>query len=152
MPYSIDTSGLLDGWARWYPSDVFPSFWGQIEDAIARGVIVATDDVREELERKADDLWEWAKAQPALFIPMDAAVQQSAREILARFPKLVDERAGRSMADPFVIALARVRNLTVITGEKGGTPDRPKIPNVCAHYGIPCLDLVRMIRELGWKF
>lgn len=152
MRFSIDTSALLDGWARWYPPDVFPSVWEQMEASIRIGDIIATDDVREELERKADDLHAWCVAIEPLFIPLDADVQRGAREVLAQFPKLLDERRGKSMADPFVIAPARVHGLTVVTGEKGGTADRPKIPNICQHFGCRCIDIVTMIRELGWKF
>ena len=73
-------------------------------------------------------------------------------EILAEFQKLVDERTGKSMADPFVIAVARVHSLTVVTGESGGTANRPKIPNVCEHYGIRCINVVTMLRELNFQF
>lgn len=152
MQYSIDTSALMDGWSRWYPPDVFPSVWEQMKAAIAAGAIRATDDVREELKRKSDDLFNWCMASSGLFVPLDEDVQVSAREILQEFPKLVDERSGKNMADPFVVALARVHDLVVVTGEKGGTRDRPKIPNVCDHFSVRCIDITAMIRELKWQF
>ena len=39
MPYSLDTSGLLDGWVRYYAPEVFPSLWKQMEAAAADGTI-----------------------------------------------------------------------------------------------------------------
>jgi hypothetical protein len=42
----------------------------------------------------------------------------SATEILAKFPQLVNTRRSRSVADPFVIALARVQGLAVVTAER----------------------------------
>lgn len=152
MLYSIDTSALLDAWARWYPPDLFPTVWDSIARVVDAQCVVATDEVLNELEKKADDCHEWAKAQPKMFLPLDAAIQISAAEILAEFPKLVDERTGKSMGDPFVIAVARVHSLAVVTGEKGGTRERPKIPNVCDHYDIRCIDVVEMMRELQFKF
>lgn len=57
MPYSLDTSGLLDGWVRYYSPDVFPSLWKQMEAAAANGTIVAVQDVLLELERQDDDVF-----------------------------------------------------------------------------------------------
>ena len=47
---------------------------------------------------------------------LEDEIQASATEILAKFPQLVNMRRSRSVADPFVIALARVQGLTVVTG------------------------------------
>jgi PIN domain nuclease of toxin-antitoxin system len=152
MVYSVDTSALLDAWARWYPPDLFPSVWDRFSDVIAKAKVVATDEVLNELERKADDCHAWAKERPQMFLSMDADIQISAAEVLAEFPKLVDERTGKSMGDPFVIAVARVHSLAVVTGEKGGSPQKPKIPNVCSHFGIECIDIVEMMRQLKFQF
>lgn len=69
------------------------------------------------------------------------------------FPKLIDTRKGRSGADPFVIALARVQEAVVVTGENDdGTADRPKIPTVCRHFGIRAIKPLEFIRENRWIF
>ena len=114
MPYSLDTSGLLDGWVRYYAPEVFPSLWRQMEAAAADGTIVAVQDVLMELERQDDDVFAWAKRH-VTFVPLEEEIQASATEILARFPQLVNTRRSRSVADPFVIALARVQGLTVVS-------------------------------------
>jgi Domain of unknown function (DUF4411) len=105
LPYSLDTSGLLDGWVRYYSPDVFPSLWKQMEAAAADGTIVAVQDVLLELERQDDDVFAWAKRH-VTFVQLEDEIQASATEILARFPQLVNTRRSRSVADPFVIALA----------------------------------------------
>ena len=107
MPYSLDTSGLLDGWVRYYSPEVFPSLWKQMEAAAADGTIVAVQDVLLELERQDDDVFAWAKRH-VTFVQLEDEIQASATEILARFPQLVNTRRSRSVADPFVIALAQV--------------------------------------------
>ncbi|MEW4530817.1 DUF4411 family protein [Maioricimonas sp. JC845] len=150
--YSIDTSALLDAWVRWYPPAVFPSVWKFLEDSVANGTIVATEEVRHELQRKEDDLHDWIRRHTSMIVPHDEAIQESVLEILAQFPKLVDERTSKSMADPFVIAVARVRGYAVVTGEKGGSPHRPKIPNVCEHFGVRVMGIVELFRERGWAF
>lgn len=152
MPYSFDTSGLLDGWIRYYSPEVFPSLWKQMEAAGAGGLLVAVQDVLFELEKKDDDVHNWAK-QHMTFVPLDTAIQKAARKILGRFPNLVNPRRSRSLADPFVIALAQVQGFTVVTAERASTSaQKPRIPDVCAAIAVPCLPLLGMFKELGWKF
>jgi hypothetical protein len=152
VPYSLDTSGLLDGWVRYYSPDVFPSLWKQMEAAAADGTIVAVQDVLLELERQDDDVFAWAKRH-VTFVQLEDEIQASATEILARFPQLVNTRRSRSVADPFVIALARVQGLTVVTAERAsGSPRKPRIPDVCAGVGVKCVPLLGMFKELGWQF
>ncbi len=153
MPYSFDTSAILDAWVRWYPPDIFLSFWKNIDELIEDGGLLATEEVLYELEKKDDDVYKWAKARKDIFEPITEEIQLSAQEILSVFPKLVDTRKDRSQADPFVIALARVKKLTVVTGEKNtGTQNKPRIPLVCTYFGIRTINIVDFIREQGWKF
>lgn len=151
--YCFDTSALLDAWNRNYPPDVFPQLWRAIEESIASGVVIAPEEVRVEFAKKDDALLKWAKKQRGLFCDLDSEQQVSAGEILAQFPKLIDTRRGRSGADPFVIALARVRHAVVVTGENDdGTVERPKIPTVCSALGIRSIKVLEFIREKRWVF
>lgn len=59
---------------------------------IERGVIVASDEVFEELKRKDDHLCEWAKKQAKMFVPPDAEIQRVVSDILGKSPKLIDTR------------------------------------------------------------
>lgn len=153
MIYSIDTSALLDGWIRYYPPDIFPGLWRRIEDLIGQGALRATEEVLEELKRKDDDVFKWAKLHMEMFVPIDESTQEIVTTILKDFEKLVDTRKNRSFADPFVIALAHLNKCTIVSGEKGtGNPDRPKIPDVCRALGIRCISLLELIRREGWSF
>ena len=58
MKYSIDTSSILDGWIRYYPPDVFPLVWTKIEELIEKEILVATEEVLFELEKKDDKAYE----------------------------------------------------------------------------------------------
>ena len=70
---------------------------------------------------------------------------------MSRHPRLVDTRKGRSGGDPFVIAVARVRNLVVITAENAtGKLDVPRIPDVCADLGIRWIRMLEFFREQKW--
>jgi hypothetical protein len=81
------------------------------------GDIRCVDEVLNELARREDTVHDWAKSQADLFLPLTADVQRAAREVLEAHPKLVGAGGGRSSADPFVIALARVHGGVVVTEE-----------------------------------
>jgi hypothetical protein len=117
------------------------------------GVIVSPDEVLRDLAKKDDRVHAWAKTQSKMFVPLDEPIQKAAAEILGRFPQLVDTMRDRSQADPFVIALAKVKKYTVVTGEKAaGTTQRPRIPNVCDAFGIEHISIVQFIRRQKWNF
>ena len=153
MQYSIDTSALLDAWVRWYPPDIFSRLWENIDALIEEGNLIASEEVFVELEKKEDDVYSWAKERNHIFQPITEDIQNAVTEILINFPTLVDSRKDRSQADPFVIALAKVTNCTVVTGERNtGTSSRPRIPFVCEHFGVRYINIVSLIREQGWRF
>jgi predicted DNA-binding protein (UPF0278 family) len=151
MRYSLDTSALLDGRTRYYPPDVFPDLWDKFENLVSDGGIKATQLVRHELEKKDDDVLEWVKNLD-LFIDVDNEIQQIVKDILSQYPKLVAEGGQRSFGDPFVIALAKQHGCAVVTSEKGGSENSPKIPYVCQSIGIECITMLDLIRREKWKF
>ncbi len=153
MKYSIDTSAILDGWKRYYPRDVFPALWVRLEDLIRSGDLRASEEVRYELEKQDDDVLAWARRQAGFFVPIDDDAQGAVSAILAKCPRLIDTRRGRSGADPFVIALAVVYRCGVVTGERAsGSAKRPKIPDVCRVFGVENVSLIDLIRREGWVF
>ncbi|NQV82098.1 MAG: DUF4411 family protein [Alphaproteobacteria bacterium] len=150
--YSVDTSSLVAAWAERYPIDNFPTFWQKFEEAAEAGLVVASMEVFHELEKRADDCHEWFKDRPEMFVEIDDEVQSAVAGLMGKYPKLVDTRRGKSGADPFVIALASTSSLGVVTEERGGTLQRPKIPFVCASEGVDCVNLLDFIKERGWSF
>lgn len=154
MAYVIDTSCLIRAWYEAYPIDVLPPFWDRLAQAIADGTVISTMEVYRELEKKdRADLFKWAKQHKQLFHELDEGSQAAVSAILTDHPRLVMSLKGRTQADPFVIALAAVGYHTVVTEERAeGNDKRPRIPNVCAAKNIECINLLGMIRALGWTF
>lgn len=152
MRYSLDTSGFLDAWLRYYPIDVFPSVWNRLELAATDGTLSASDEVLRELEKKDDGAFAWMKSHPSMVIEIDATIEAAVIQLMTRFPRLVDTKKGRSGGDPFVIALAQVRGLTVITGEYAtGKLNSPRIPDVCKELNIPCVRILDFFRQQHWN-
>ena len=153
MKYSVDTSAILDGWRRNYSPDVFPGFWDRLDALISEGSLRATDEVLVELERKDDEVYAWARKRTDLFVPIDSDIQIAVTDILSSYEKLLDTRANRSSADPFVIALAKTNKCAVVTAERAtNSPLRPNIPDVCNALGVPVMTLLQLARGEGWRF
>ena len=153
--FVIDTSSILHAWRRDYPPDTFPSLWQKIGELAREGIMIAPDEVLLELERGGDEIYEWARAQGSLFVEPDGDVQEKVREIVDRWPDFVpDDSHDGVWADPYVVALAAVRSGNVVTGEVTALPGarRPKIPNICQALGIPCSNLLGVLRSRGWSF
>lgn len=119
---------------------------------IRTGNIICPDEVHVELKRQEDGLAAWAKQQDQLLVPLDEEIQKAVAEILGEHPLLMKATKNRNGADPWVIATAKVRGLTVVTEEKGGTERKPQIPSVCEATNVPCVDVLTFIRQAGWKF
>ena len=153
MSYCIDTSAILDGWSRWYPIDNFPAYWDNVEELINLGELICPEIVLDELKKKEDGAHKWFKARSKISRPLLEEIQIAAKEILVKYPRLVDSMKGRSGADPFVIALAQIENATVVTGEAPRKSEKKAaIPDVCSNMGINCINTVGLIKAKNWKF
>jgi Domain of unknown function (DUF4411) len=155
--YSIDSSSLMDWQARFYPVDVFSGLVGRMDGLMAAGRLVAPALVREEIEKVGTTgLKAWATTNSAIFVPTKDVLQQ-AQSIQGLFPDLLDPKAEFEEADAYVIALARMRDGIVVTQETTAAEKRsPRrthyLPDVCRDLGIPCINLLGMMRREGWQF
>ncbi len=155
--YAVDTSSLMDWYARYYPTDVFPGILGRLEDLVAARRLTAPGLVKEEIEAVGPaGLKEWVDAHPTLIVPT--------REVLAvavamqnQFAGLRDAKAEHEEADASVIALARQRGRVVATQETpAGEKRNPKrthyIPDVCRESGIASVSFLGLMRRERWRF
>lgn len=123
-----------------------------MDKAAQHGEILLIDEAILEIKRKDDGIYQWVKAREAMIVPIDEEVQKRLSGIMNKYPRLVDTRKNRSGCDPWVIALAEARSLTVVTGEKStGSLIRPKIPDVCKDMGIPSIEIIDFFRKQGWR-
>jgi hypothetical protein len=150
----FDTSAFINGWVDHYPPGTFPSVWALVGECMADGRIIAPHAVLVELERKDDEVYEWAREHAAAFVDPSSDVQERAGEIYGDLPNPGD----RDAADPFVVAEASVRGFSVVTYEGrtySGVPTRNwhrTMPGICRRYGLPCLTLPEALTHLGGHF
>ena len=138
-----------------YPPDIFTGLWVKFDQLIGRGEIISCSEVYKEIAEYDDQIGKWAQGNKGLFLKPDINEQKIAREVLQKFPNLVNQNkavlTGKPIADPFVIAQAKTRNCHLVSTEKS-KPNAHKIPNVCHDFGIPHLNLFDFFRSEGWTF
>ena len=153
MSYVFDASALIGAWVRSYPPDLFPRVWEQMDSLAVDSRLLVPAEVLAELERQDDELLAWVKERAdSIVIPTTRALMLEVRAILEEFPHLTKTGTGRGKADPFVIALAKLRNMPVVTLEQGGSAQKPRIPYVCRQRNIHCMATLDVIRAEGWRF
>jgi len=156
MPFVSDTSSLR-ALGNYYP-ERFPSFWELFNQEITKGNVLSVREVHREMIQQNTREWltEWVENNSGIFLLPTQAEMEFVREIfeVPHFKTLVPERQilkGSTVADPFIIASAKISGGCVIT-EEGMKPNAAKIPNVCEHFSVDCIDLEGFLVEVGWQF
>lgn len=156
MIYVFDTSSIRS-LQHFYPS-VFKTIWDGLDGLVQQQNLISTREVWNELGRQnvSADVLAWAKQNKQIFTTPNAAELQFVAQIfqIQHFQSLIGEQQrlkGTPVADPFVIACAKIKGGTVVTEEQL-KPNAAKIPNVCAHFNVPCIDLERFMQQQGWAF
>lgn len=155
MIYVFDTSSFNE-LSPLIP-DVFPTFWAKFAEALEDGEITSTREVlREMANGPQHHVVDWCNQNKALFATPDARETAFVARILAvpHFRGLIGEKQrlrGTPVADPFLIVRASVLRGTVVS-EESVKPNKPNIPAVCHHFGVPCMKLSDFFRAKGWSF
>lgn len=125
--FLIDTNALLTPHLMYYPFDLAPSFWEQLEEKLKDGSVVLLDMVKNEITEGHDELSNWMKSLQGINI-----IDHRTPEIIEKYSRVLGavqsntcykqsalaEWSRESVADPWLIATAAVRKLTIVTFEK----------------------------------
>lgn len=153
IKYVFDSGPFID--LNNYPPDVFSSFWEKLNLMLKDGEIISSTEVLRELENYNDEfVAEWTKKNKKYFLKPSLEEQELSKEILLKFPNLIKEDAillGKPIADPFVIAQAKIHNCFLVHQEKF-KPNSHKIPNVCEFFKVKEIPLFEFFRKEKWKF
>jgi hypothetical protein len=128
-----------------------------LDAAVAAGKVTSTREVLRELKDGPDNhVLDWCKANNGIFATPDAAEMPFIPRIFAvkHFQQLIGEKQrlrGTPVADPFLIARAQALRGAAVT-EESPKPNKPDIPAICAHFGIPCMKLGDFMRANRWTF
>lgn len=137
--YCFDTSTFIELWNVTHRPKTFPSLWKDIKNFIAAKKIVSPIEVLNELQVQDDDLFAWAMKNKGGFLPIDRAQMEELKKIYSEIGNIGHK--GRTFdADPWILALARSKNASVVSSEKHtGDKGNPRIPDACKFLNIPHL-------------
>ena len=161
MKYLLDSNTFIEAKNRYYNMTVCPAYWHWILKKFGTHDIASIFMVGKELREGNDELADWAKENPDLFVGVDDDETQEC------FAKIADYVAGKSDAmkvgaseeflsgaDPWLIAKAMVSGATVVTHEVLNRDVRKKflIPNICEEFGVGWMNTFDMLYKLEARF
>lgn len=156
MIYVFDTSSLSK-LKHFFPG-VFKSVWSDLDALVQSGNLISTREVLNEIERGDVDAHtnQWLKDRKYMFTTPTANELRFVAQIfqMPHFQALIGEKqrlTGTPVADPFIIACAKIRQATVVTEERLKS-NAAKIPNVCQHFKVPCINLEQFMQKQSWSF
>lgn len=156
MIYVFDTNSIRV-LGNYYP-ERFPSFWKRFRGFVVSGTVISVREVSNELEHQVTQEWlsQWLKENRQMFVVPGPEETLFVAEIfkVPHFRTMVgttQQLKGQPVADPFIVACAKVRKGTVVT-EEGRKLNSAKIPNVCEHFGVRCTNVEGFLEANGWEF
>jgi len=155
--YTIDSSSLMDifGPATMMVSkQVTPGLWERLAKLILSGLVISHIEVLYEIRKdgtKGEELYDWANSHTEVFRDYAWNTEGAVIKTMSpRYSAFVNQKVGDIYADPWLVAQAKTRSLTLITEEKpkpSADATRHKLPNVCTHYQVSTVNLVELIKE-----
>lgn len=155
MTYVFDSNTLITLFTHFYPSR-FPTLWQKFEESVKSQRIITAREVLREVGAHDGPLADWAKSHRDFFhvsSPEELVIVAQIFRV-PHFHSLVRKQErlqGKPVADPFLIAKAKVLQGCVVT-EEANKPNASKIPNVCEHFKIECLCLEGFMERENWTF
>jgi hypothetical protein len=156
MIYVFDSSSFIV-LSHYFP-ERFPSFWKRFDELVSKQRIISVREAYKELDVGVSKphLRDWITVNKQIFVPPTAEETEFVREIFSvpHYQQLVKPKqrlTSNPVADPFVIAAAKMRNCCVVT-EEAKKDNAARIPNVCEHFGVSFLGLEGMMEHENWEF
>lgn len=162
--YLLDSNVYINFYDRAYRTKYFPSFWEKLPSILNACVVIPNIVVAENFQ----DPWfrSWLNSNfNGNFLNHKSYAQQWV-EVLQYIEEssyykaeaLSSDKgwAREKIADPWIIAIAKAENLTIVTNEIRNPNLRnpngnksAKIPDVCDELGIRCIDMNTFFDEIS---
>jgi hypothetical protein len=160
MLYLLDSNIFIEAKNRYYGFDFCPAFWDFLDEEITNTTIITIQEVYTELSSGKDDLAQWIKERKdsSFFTSVD---DEETQKEFAKIAQYVAENFSQeetnkflSVADPWLVAKAKVLGATIVTHEviAPSNTKKVKIPNICAQFGVNYTNPFNMLRNLDAKF
>lgn len=157
--YCLDSNVFIQAKNGPYGFDIVPAFWDWIDLQVEKENIITSSLVYDEILEGEDELSNWFKDRKDtnLFMTPNIEVQKIYKTIADHVRKnyeIAYYQTFLKKADPWVIALAKKLDATVVTLEVLvlANAKQVKIPNVCVKYGLKYINTYQMLRDLHARF
>ena len=164
--YLLDANIYINFYDRYYKREYFPSFWEKLPEILNTYVIIPSIVVSETYHDSS--FKEWLEENYTTDLLQHEEYVDNWASIIEHVSSygyykkeaLNSERgwAQYRIADPWIIAIAKEGNHTIVTEElrnpnlNSNTPSRnAKIPDVCDQLGIRCIDMNSFFREINLR-
>ncbi len=154
MIYVFDSNTLIKIFNHYYRNQ-FPSFWEKFDEYVDNGKIISVRAVKTELKNGRDLLADFVMTNNIFDMPTNNETDFITEIFeIENFQNLISKKArlqGKEVADPYLIARAKILDICVVTEEKL-KPNAAKIPNVCQKFNVCCVNLEQFMKDEGWSF
>jgi hypothetical protein len=147
--YVIDTSSWIEIEGHPAQNQILSALAALIEVGRVKSVPEAEAEIK-----KCSNLNAWLKPHRKSVFDAptnDPAYLLKAGEVTRKFPAMAGARGKKNKADPWIIAraihLAHSPPATVIAEETAAKRASRKIPTACAALGVPCDNLMAMLKK-----
>ncbi|MBI5608735.1 MAG: DUF4411 family protein [Deltaproteobacteria bacterium] len=155
--YLLDANVLIEAWNHYYRPEFLPGFWTWVDEQQQARTLRTTQSVHAELSGDGP-LSDWILARGKGWVVRED--DEATQETFARIVGFVNSdprwspRARADFlrgADPWVIAVAAVQGMTIVTLERNDPTTRKKvlIPVVAAEFGVATVNTFELLRRLG---
>lgn len=162
--YTIDLDALANLFRKdhKYYRGRFIKLWNDIENLFITGKMISHAEVLREIKGNngdKDELYLWSVRNKEYFLPDYGPSEQAViAGISILSEKFSNAKTKSQHADPWIIAQAKIKNLTVVTEEvcKGPmvNPDKYGIPDICTRLNpkVTCINLRKLIDLENWVY
>jgi hypothetical protein len=162
--YTIDLDALANLFRKdhKYYKGRFVKLWKDIENLFISGKMISHEEVLREIKGNngdKDELYLWSVINKEYFLPdYDPSEQAVIGEISILSEKFLNSKTKSPHADPWIIAQAKIKKLTVVTEEVGKgsnvNPNNYGIPDICARLNpkVNFINLRKLIDIENWIY
>jgi hypothetical protein len=158
--FLLDANAFMEANSLYYAFDLAPGFWTWLEDPDQADQVASVDAIKHEITGGTGQLVNWAQALRAEFWWQDTADTVAAMTRLVQWATDPARPYTQAAVNKFLasgdlrlIAHGLVAGATVVTREQSAPDSKKdiKIPDVCAAFGVACVDPFSAYRAMGLR-
>lgn len=162
--YLLDSNIYINFYDRYYRKDFFPTFWSNFAGILNSSVVIPKIVVSENYQDDWFRDWltnNYTKSiidHKSYVVEWSAIIQHIQSSPYYKDAALMSQKgwANPDIADPWLIAIAKSMNYTIVTDEvknvnlNSTNPSKnAKIPDVCDQLGVKCISMNDFFEEIG---